>query len=217
MILTVTLLGMLTAATNQYVSTSKLVDDHTVKEPVIVTIFGPISDSMAESFEKDMMRAMKTGQYIIPVIISSYGGSVYALNQMIDVINKAKLAKFKVATVCVGKCMSAGAALLTCGSEGLRFAAPNSTIMIHEVSSMTGGKVEEIKTDANETDRLNKLLLETMSLNINKPKNYLLNVIHSKSHADWYLTPQDAVDYNVVNKVGNPDLKVKINVDVTFE
>jgi ATP-dependent Clp protease, protease subunit len=217
MILTLAFLSMLTGVSNDFVSTSPMVKDNVVVEPVTVIISGSINDSAADTFTKDMERAMKTGQTIIPIVISSYGGNVHAMLQMFDVINKAKAAKFKIATIATGKAMSAGAALLTCGTEGMRFATTNATIMIHEVSSETGGKIGEIKVDAAETDRLNKLLLETMSLNIGKDRNYFANIIHTKGHADWFLTAHDAVQYGVVNKIGSPNLKIKINVELSIE
>ena len=41
--------------------------------------------------------------------------------------------------------MSCGAVLLTFGEEGMRFADPNATVMIHDVSSGMYGKIEELK------------------------------------------------------------------------
>ena len=37
-----------------------------------------------------------------------------------------------------------------------RFMDPDATLMIHDVSSMEHGKVEEIKSSAEETERLNQ-------------------------------------------------------------
>ena len=217
MLLAITLVSLLTGTTNTFVSLSPMVDDHMVKEPIIITISGPINENAADLFDKDINHAVKTGQPIIPIIVNSYGGNVHSVLQMMDAIDKVKNMKIKVATICIGKCMSAGAALLTCGSEGMRFAGPNATIMIHEVSSMTGGKIGDIKVDADESDRLNKILLETMSQNIGKDKGYLSGIIFSKGRSDWYLSPKDAIEHGVINHISVPDLKIKISVDVSLE
>lgn len=184
-------------------------ESHRVNEPIIVYISGTINERSARTFADDMRMAHETGQPVIPIVIRSYGGSVYSLLSIIDVIKSAKV---PVATIVVGKAMSAGAALLTCGTDGMRYAAPHSTIMIHEVSNMIGGKVKEIKANAEETDRLNELILSIMSLNVGKKENYFSEIIHSHEHADWYLTPTEAMKHNVINHIGVPELEVNITV-----
>ena len=189
------------------------VRDWGITQPVVVYVNTAIDSHTATKFASDMEMAEKTGQKIIPVVINTYGGSVYALLQMIDVI---QMSKAKIATIVVGKAMSAGAVLLSCGDNGMRYAAPNATIMIHEVSSFSRGKVGTIKADASETDRLNTLLFEMMAKNIGKPKNYFTNIQHNKGHVDWFLTPQEAKKHSLVNHIGTPTLRVKLNVKETL-
>lgn len=194
-------------------SIDSLVNGWGITRPAVVYINTGIDAHTASKFADDMAMAEATGQKIIPVVINTYGGSVYALLQMIDVI---KMSKAKVATIVIGKAMSAGAVLLSCGAKGMRYAAPNSTIMIHEVSSFSQGKVGAIKADASETDRLNTLLFEMMAENIGKAKNYFLTIQHNKGHIDWFLTPKEAKKHNLVNHVGIPTLKVKLTIKETL-
>jgi ATP-dependent protease ClpP protease subunit len=42
---------------------------------------------------------------------------------------------------------------------------PDATVMIHDVSSMGWGKVEEIKADAKEVERLNQKVYKMMAKN----------------------------------------------------
>jgi ATP-dependent Clp protease protease subunit len=168
----------------------------------------------AIKFVKELSDAHETGQEVIPIIIDSYGGQVYSLMTMVDAIRNSRV---PIATIVEGKAMSCGAVLLTCGQEGMRFAAPNATVMIHEVSSGSWGKVEEIKVDAKETDRLNIAIMQMMAENCGKPKNYFLDLVHEKGHADWFLTAQDAKQHNVVNHVRVPALQTKVKVISTFE
>lgn len=193
-------------------ASDKMVNDSgEVNAPVVVQVSGNITEMSAKQFVEQMENAQATGQPVIPIVISSFGGSVHAMLEMIDAIKSSKV---PVATIAVGKAMSAGAALLTCGAEGLRYAAPHATIMIHEVSSGSMGKTSEIKASAEETDRLNKLMLRIMSENIGKHKSYLSDIIHTKGHADWFITPEQALEHGIINKIGVPDLWVKIKVEV---
>ena len=204
------------AGTN-FKSDSKMLDGNTIKNPVVVSVSGKISEGTASSFRNSMDAAQRTGQDIIPIVISSYGGSVYALLEMIDVINVAKKRGFKIATIVTGKAMSAAAVLFTFGDEGYRFIGPSATVMIHDVATMTGGKIGEIKASAEEGDRLNIILFETMSTNIGKNKGYLYDIVHSKGHADWFLNAKDAVNHNIANKISVPDINVDVDIKIIIE
>ena len=206
-----------TATASVFESKHPMVKENTVNEPKVVYINGGINATRAENFAKHMREAQETGQTIIPIMISSYGGSVYALLEMVDSINLAKSKGFKIATIVTGKAMSAGAVLLTCGDEGLRFAGARSTIMIHDVATLTGGKIGEIKADAAEGDRLNDMIFEIMSTNIGKDKSYLSDIVHTKGHSDWFIPAKEALSHGIINKIGIPGLKVKINVDLLLE
>ena len=184
----------------------------TYRSPITVTV-NKFNEESAHQFKKDMVKAQNSGQKIIPIEIDSYGGEVYSLLKMIDVI---KASSVPVATICIGKAMACGAILLTFGAEGHRYMAPSSTVMIHDVSSGSWGKVEDIKTDAKEVDRLNQFVYRMMANNCGKDSEYFLKIVHEKSHADWYLDAEEAKKHNVVNHLRVPKMKLKFNVDATF-
>jgi len=128
-----------------------------------------------------------------------------------------KNSELPIATVVEGKAMSCGAVLMTFGKEGMRFADRNSTIMIHDVSSMDWGKVEEIKASAKEADRLNEKIHHMMAKNCGKPNSYFLKIADEKKHADWFLNSKEAKQHNIVNHIRVPKFKVKISVDIEFK
>lgn len=168
----------------------------------------------AKEFRDNFNKAINTGQKLIPIVIDSYGGQVYSLLSMIATIKSSPV---PVATIITGKGMSCGSILFSCGSEGYRFIDPLSTIMIHEVSSGSFGKVEDIKADAKEVERLNQLVFKMMANNIGKPDDYFLKIVHEKNHADWFLTADEAKQHNLANHIRIPIFKVKISTDISFE
>ena len=131
------------------------------KNPVIVRVT-KFDEDAAKKFNDSVAQAHNTGQKVIPVVIDSYGGQVYSLMAMISSLKSAEL---PIATIVEGKAMSCGAILFSFGEEGMRFMDPHATVMIHDVSSMEYGKVEEIKASAEETDRLNRIVYEMMAIN----------------------------------------------------
>ena len=161
-----------------------------------------------------MSKAQNTGQPIVPVIIDSYGGQVYSLMSMISDVQHSKV---PVATIVQGKAMSCGALLFSFGAEGHRYMDPDATLMIHDVSSMSWGKVEEIKASADETSRLNKKVYQMMAKNCAHRKNYFLDIIHEKGHADWFLEFDEAKKHNLANHDHVPELKIHTKVDFDFK
>lgn len=183
--------------------------------PRIIRV-GDFDEDAVESFADAMSEAHRTGQPVIPIVIDSVGGDVYALWAMVDIIEKAQI---PIATIIEGKAMSCGAALFTCGAEGMRFIGPHATLMIHDVSSWTapGGKSEEIKADAKETERLNKKVYAFMEGRIGRRKGSLWKMVQDRGRADWYLTPQEAIKLNIANHIKLPSFKTVVSVDMTLE
>jgi ATP-dependent Clp protease protease subunit len=171
-------------------------------------------EEAAEKFSNQMSAAQSTGQTMIPVVIDSYGGQVYSLMSMIANI---KASNIPVATIVEGKAMSCGALLFSYGTSGYRFMDKHATIMIHDVSSGARGKIEEIKADAKEGDRLNQLVYREMAANCGKEPEFFLKQIHDRSHADWYLDAEEAQSIGLANHLRVPSLKVKVDVSYSFE
>ena len=161
-----------------------------------------------------MSKAQNTGQPVVPVIIDSYGGQVYSLMSMISDIKHSNI---PVATITQGKAMSCGALLFSFGTEDYRYMDPDATLMIHDVSSMKWGKVEEVKAGAEETERLNQKVYQMMAKNCGQNRNYFLDIIHEKGHADWFIEADEAKKHNLANHLHVPSFKIKVDVSFKFK
>jgi len=187
----------------------KLIDDL----PVVIRV-RKFDDMAAKEFTNLMMKAQNTGQPVVPVIIDSYGGQVYSLMSMISDIKHSKL---PVATIVQGKAMSCGAILFSFGTEGYRYMDPDATLMIHDVSSMEWGKIEEIKASAEEADRLNQKVYRMMAKNCGQDEEYFLDIVHEKGHADWFLEAAEVKKHNLANHLRVPEMKIETKVSFKFK
>jgi len=181
--------------------------------PVTIRV-NKFDEDSAKAFCQKMSEAQSTGQSVIPVVIDSYGGEVYSLLTMVDAIKSSRV---PVATIVQGKAMSCGAVLLSFGAEGMRFAGPNATIMIHEVTGGSFGRTDDIKVDAKQIEKLNDKILSMISTNIGRSSGYIKEVIHEKNHADWFLDADEAKVINLVNFVRVPELSLTVDVKYKFE
>jgi ATP-dependent Clp protease protease subunit len=126
--------------------------------------------------------------------INSPGGSVYDALAIYDTM---QYVTNDIQTVGIGVQASAAAFLLSSGTKGKRFALPNSTIMIHQPSSGTRGKVTDQEIDLRESLRIKKLLEEIMAKNTGQKAA----VIHQDMERDKWLDADEAKKYGIIDAV----------------
>ena len=190
---------------------SPLIKDVELRKSPMILRVNKFTEDSAKKFHHEMALAHSTGQKVIPIVIDSYGGQVYSLMSMIAAIEAADL---PVATIVEGKAMSCGAVLLSFGEQGMRFADPNATVMIHDVSSGGYGKIEELKADVKEAERLDEKIFTMMARNCGKKDDFFKKKVFNKKHADWFM---EAKRHGLVNHLRVPKLNIKVDVDIDFD
>lgn len=132
----------------------------------------------------------------IILYINSPGGSVYDGLGIYDTMQHLKC---DVATVGVGMQASMGAFLLSSGTKGKRSLLPHATVMIHQPSAGTRGKVTDMEIDLKEGLRLKKLLNEILAQNTGKK----VEIIEKDSDRDNWMTADEAVQYGLADQIIN--------------
>lgn len=130
----------------------------------------------------------------IYLYINSPGGSVYDALAIYDTM---QYVKSDVQTVGIGVQASAAAFLLSSGAKGKRFLLPHATVMIHQPSSGTRGKVTDQEIDLKEALRVKKLMEQIMAKNTGQK----LEKIHADMERDFWMTADEAKKYGVVDSV----------------
>jgi ATP-dependent Clp protease protease subunit len=130
----------------------------------------------------------------IYMYINSQGGSVYDALAIFDTM---KYVKADIQTVGIGIQASAAAFLLSSGTKGKRFILPNSSVMIHQPSSGTRGKVTDQEIDLRESLRVKKLIEEIIAKNTGQKAS----TIHQDMERDKWMDAQDAKKYGLVDQV----------------
>ena len=132
----------------------------------------------------------------IQLYINSPGGSVTAGLAIYDTMQQVNP---DVVTICYGLAASMGAFLLAGGAKEKRLALPNSRIMIHQPLGGAQGQAVEIEIQAKEIlflkDTLNKLLSEHTGQSLER--------ISEDTDRDHFLSPKEAVEYGLIDKVVN--------------
>lgn len=126
--------------------------------------------------------------------INSPGGSVYDALAIYDTM---QYISNDVQTVGIGIQASAAAFLLSSGTKGKRVILPNATVMVHQPSSGTRGKVTDQEIDLRESLRIKKLLEEIMAKNTGQK----IAKIHEDMERDKWLNAKEAVAYGIADKI----------------
>jgi ATP-dependent Clp protease protease subunit len=135
----------------------------------------------------------------ISIYINSPGGEVYAGLAMYDTI---RMIRPDVKTYCVGMAASMAAVLLASGTNGKRYALPNSRIMIHQGSAGFRGNVPDIEIAARETLTLTTKLTEILA----DHSGQSFDKVKSDTQRDYYMTGEEAKAYGLVDEVLTPSL-----------
>ena len=131
----------------------------------------------------------------IILYLNSPGGSVYDAFAIYDTM---KFVKCDIQTVGIGVQASAAAFLLSSGTKGKRLLLPNTTVMIHQPSSVSQrAKISDLEIDLKEGIRLKRLLNEIMAKNTGQP----VSKIEKDVDRDYWMTADEAKKYGLVDKV----------------
>ncbi len=161
----------------------------------IVFLGGPINDDVANIIIAQLLfLTSEDPKKDISLYINSPGGSVSAGLAIVDTMNHIKP---KVSTVCVGIAASMGAVILSAGEKGMRFALPNSEVMIHQPLGGVEGQATDIEITAKHIiktrERLNKILA--------KNTGKTLPQIDKDVDRDFFMDAEEAKKYGIIDKV----------------
>lgn len=134
----------------------------------------------------------------ITIYIHSNGGDSAALSNIYDVI---QMIHAPIKTVCLGKCYSAGAVLLSCGSKGNRFIMKNAEVMIHGIQFLFPRIQDPSQVDQeNYLSFLNKINDNIMKI-LARQTGHTLSKIKEDCKKDVWLTAKEAVNYGLADHI----------------
>ena len=132
----------------------------------------------------------------IPFYINTPGGVVSAGLAIYDTMQYVKP---KIATLCIGQAASMGSLLLAAGEAGMRYALPNSRIMVHQPHGGVRGQASDIEIHAQEIlklrERLNNIYVHHTGQKLSDVEKAL--------DRDKFMSPEEAKAFGLIDKVVN--------------
>lgn len=168
----------------------------------IVFIGGPIDDHMANSVIAQLLfLSSQNPKKDVNIYINSPGGSVTAGLAIYDTM---KFIKPDISTICMGMSASMAQVLLCAGTKGKRYALPHSRIMMHQPSGGTQGQSADIEIYTREILRIRDVLYKIIGEHTDKDAK----TIKEDADRDNYMTPEEALEYGLIDKVLTPGTKL---------
>lgn len=130
----------------------------------------------------------------INMYINSPGGSVTAGLAIYDTMQYVSA---PVSTLCLGQAASMGALLLAAGEPGMRYALPNSRILIHQPMGGTQGQATDIDIQAKEILRLREALNKILAGHTGQK----LSKISADTERDYFMSAEEAKKYGLIDKI----------------
>jgi ATP-dependent Clp protease protease subunit len=161
----------------------------------IIFLGGQVNDQVANSIIAQLLfLASQNPEKDIQLYINSPGGSVTAGMAIYDTM---QYVKSKIATLCIGQACSMGATILLAGDAGMRYALPNSRVMIHQPSGGYRGQATDIEIHSNETKKIKNLLISIYAKHTGKKVDQITKAMER----DNFMSGAEAKDFGIVDKI----------------
>ena len=158
----------------------------------IIFLTGEINDSVASIVISELLYLDNLSNEDIHLYINSPGGSITSGMSIYDTMN---FIKSKVITIGIGMTASMAAFLLSSGN--IRYALPNTEVMIHQPLGGAQGQATDIKIAAERIIKLKEKLNLILAKNTNQP----LEKIYNDTERDNFLSASEALEYGLIDKI----------------
>ena len=161
----------------------------------IIFVTGEVEDNMASLIVAQLLfLESENPEKDIYMYINSPGGVV---SSGLSIYDTMQYISCKVSTMCLGQACSMGSLLLTAGEPGMRYALPNSRIMIHQPSGGFRGQATDIEIHAKEILNLKKRLNNMYVKHTGKT----LSVIEKAMERDNFMSAEEALKFGLIDKI----------------
>ena len=161
----------------------------------IIFISGPVEDVMSTLVVAQLLfLEADNPKKEIAMYINSPGGVVTSGLAIYDTMQFVRPA---VSTLCVGQAASMGSLLLAAGHKDMRFALPNSRIMLHQPSGGFQGQASDIERHAEDIIKMKRRLNDIYVRHTGQ--DYA--TIEKTLDRGYFLSAEDARAFGIVDEV----------------
>lgn len=174
----------------------------------IIFLNQPLSMGLANSVISALLYLDSEEHKPINLYINSMGDPVTAgmadafsgmagVTATLAILDTMQHIKSEITTICLGQCFGVATVLLSSGTPGKRVSLPNAMITLAQPKVATQGQATDIQVNADEVIAKRQLLLDVLSRNTGQT----VEKLNADMDRTFYLTPQQAKDYGIIDRV----------------
>ncbi|MFL0694834.1 MAG: ATP-dependent Clp protease proteolytic subunit [Agrobacterium tumefaciens] len=161
----------------------------------IIFLTGPVEDTMASLVCAQLLfLEAENPKKEIAIYINSPGGVVTSGMAIYDTMQFIRPA---VSTLCIGQAASMGSLLLAAGEKGMRFATPNSRIMVHQPSGGFQGQASDIERHARDIIKMKRRLNEVYVKHTGRTYDEVENTLDR----DHFMESSEAKEWGLIDRI----------------
>lgn len=161
----------------------------------IIMLGTPINDQVANAIIAQLLYLEREDpDKDISLYINSPGGIIASGLAIYDTM---QLIRAPISTICIGMTASMATVLLCAGVKGKRYALPNATIHMHQASGGVQGQAADIEIAAREILRMQEIIRGIIAKHTGQPMEKIMH----DTDRDFYLNPEQAVEYGIVDEI----------------
>jgi ATP-dependent Clp protease protease subunit len=161
----------------------------------IVFINGPIHSGMSHLIVAQLLHLeAENPSKEISMYINSPGGEVSAGLSIYDTMQYIRP---KVSTLICGMAASMGSVIAIGGEKGMRFALPNSEVMVHQPSGGSQGMAADILISARHIERTRERMYQLYV----KHSGQDYESVQKSLDRDTWMTPQEALEWGHIDEI----------------
>ena len=119
------------------------------------------------------------------------------MSALLGIYDTMQYIKPDVSTLVMGLAASAAAVLLLAGAPGMRYALPNSRVLLHQPHGGAQGQAIDIEIQAREIVRLRELLDSLIAKHTGQP----FEKVAKDTERDYFMSAEEAKEYNIIDQV----------------
>ncbi|MDG1069722.1 MAG: ATP-dependent Clp protease proteolytic subunit [Sulfitobacter sp.] len=161
----------------------------------IIFINGPIHSGMSHLVVAQLLHLeSENPSKEISMYINSPGGEVSAGLSIYDTMQYIRP---KVSTLICGMAASMGSVIAIGGEKGMRFALPNSEVMVHQPSGGSQGKASDILISARHIEKTRERMYQLYV----KHSGQDYDTVQKAMDRDTWMTPDEAKDWGHIDEI----------------
>ena len=133
----------------------------------------------------------------ISIYINSHGGDADGLSNIYDVM---QMIKSPIQTICIGRCYSAAAVILSAGSVGKRYCFKHAKVMIHGIQASFPIPGDDMSNSKNYYSFLKDHNDSIMKI-LSKHTGHTLENVKEDCLRDMWLDAKAALSYNLIDEI----------------